>query len=186
MYKQLSSDEILAGLQAKADNLAQELQGLEAHAEDVRVDRQKALTAIDQVTAVVEDANRLIPIPSQPFDPLSPAYEAMFDTTLDGLEVCFDGTKNLKERILRIAEQVSRKNKVLNTSAVTKFLMQSGQADTDKADNLRPSVHRVFADQPEVYEKLAAGRWTLIQKDGSGLNQVSSEDVRNGYETDNS
>lgn len=188
MSRQVTSDEILARLQAKADGLDQELQVLESQVEDVRTERQKALTAIEQVTAVVV-ADEQSTVPSEAavavgaLHELAPteldvALEVSFDTDLSGLVVCFEGAKNLRERVLRIAKEAYLHNKVLNTSEVTRFLMQAGVSDTDKADNLRPSVHRVFAEQPEVYQKLAAGCWTLIQGKENELKKEYSEVVR--------
>lgn len=192
MGKQLTSDEILARLQAKVERLGQELQVLESKIEDVRTERQKSLTAIEEVTALVV-ANEQVTEPNETaiavgalhkleLNGLDVALEASFDTDLSGLVVYFDGAKNLKERVLRIAKQAYPHNKVLNTSKVTRFLIQAGVTDTDKADNLRPSVHRVFDDQPEVYQKLAAGCWTLIQGNENELTKRYSEVVR--YDTE--
>ena len=146
------------------------MEALEEKALEIRSKRQRLSEAIQvieevQLTLHQETCARLALDPHE-------ADNRTQDTDLFGLVVSFEGITNLKGRVLRIAQVATKADKILNTSAVSKYLIHCGQSKSAMR-NLRPSVHRVFNEQPEVYEKIGAGNWKMIQQ---------SEDERYGSE----
>ena len=143
----IDKDSALEALHREADTLKQQADLLLAKRDGVLLSIQvlEAKLKAEQPDAAFTASVRAVTAPS----PLS------------GLAVDFEGTTNHRQRVLRIA-QVAGEGTVLNTSEVTRFLVESVCADFT-VDNLRPSIHRVFDEQPEVYEKVSPGNWTLIQ-----------------------
>ncbi len=84
-------------------------------------------------------------------------------TELMGLRVDFTGSRNLKEKLVRIAD--ATEDGILNATAVTRFLISSGQYKST-VKHMRPNVFNVFHDNPDLFERVSMGNWRLIHKWG--------------------
>ena len=143
MDKSKSIEEVLMALQEREDLLRAEADRIRARREII----EGTLTLLDD------------PVTDTTF--LAAPISRTWDTgdsrpTLDGLVVDFTGTKNLSEKIIRIAK--ASNGHVLNVTQVTKLLISRKQYNTT-VSNWRPSVDAVFRDNRDLYEKVGPANY---------------------------
>lgn len=112
---------------------------------------QTAIQAVQKLDAAVGDGSAVT------FDEETSSFI--------GTDVDLEGTKNLGERVVRIAIAVGRP---INALAVAEYLIDRGYSNA-KARNLRPHIYNALKENPD-FEKVGKGTFRYIPN-STGISQ---------------
>ena len=100
------------------------------------------------------------------------------DIDLSKVQVDFEGTENMLDRLVRIAETIPDTH--LNVTQVVKLLIRHGQTGAS-VHNGRVSVQRAFNSNPSIFERAEAHRATYRYVGGG--DPVANQTQATGDET---
>ena len=158
MEREIPNQELLDKLRLGAETLRLESEDLLRRGEERRHEWESHMLAIKLIENVRLDAGE------KARGAAAPANATDLDTRLSDLTVDFNGAQNTSERVRRIGVVAKANGRLLNTSEVTKYLLSTGHSRSN-VKNMRPTIHRILKDQPEVYKTVAPGTFDFIQVD---------------------
>ena len=175
MKKEITNQELLEVLHSTAevkrlesDHLKLQAESLLRQEHELHIERK----TIKEVIALIEGARSEVGEPEEETEETANNAE----TNLSDLTVHFDGAQNHAERVHRIAVAAHGSGRLLNTSAVTRYLLETGQAQST-VNNLRPTVHKIFEEQPEQYRKVSPGHFQYIGTDNNSHSEPPTTDT---------
>ena len=158
MEREIPNQELLDKLRLGAEILRLESEDLLRRGEERRHEWESHMLAIKLIESVRLGAGE------KARGAAAPANATDLDTRLSDLTVNFDGAQNTSERVRRIGVVAKANGRFLNTSEVTKYLLSMGHSRSN-VKNMRPTIHRILKEQPEVYKTVVPGTFDYIQVD---------------------
>ena len=155
MEREIPNQELLDKLHLGAETLRLESEDLLRRGEERRHEWESHMLAIKLIENLLLDVG-------EKARGAAPANPTDLDTRLSDLTVNFDGAQNNSERVRRIGVVAKANDRLLNTSEVTKYLLSTGHSRSN-VKNMRPTIHRILKEQPEVYKMVAPGTFDYIQ-----------------------
>ena len=154
MRREIPNQELLDTLHSGAEALKLEWEDLLRRGAERRQEWEGHMSAIRLIKAVLE-AGEAAEGAAAPADAADLAVE------LSNLDIDFAGARNHAERVRRIGAAAKANGRLLNTTIVTRLMVDRGEIQSN-VKNMRPTIHRILEDHPDLYAKVGAGTFDYI------------------------
>ena len=158
MREKALAQELLDKMRSKSETLRLEWEDLLRRTEERRQEWERHVSAVQVAERVWKD-NEEAEVVAEPV--AAPVDAAGLAVELSDLIIDFVGAQNHAERVRRIGAAAKANGRLLNTTKVIRLMIDRGEVKSI-VKNMRPSIHKILADRPDLYAKVSSGTYDYI------------------------